>query len=67
MYRDFLDTALKDSKKELIKLERTLKVYESIGSGFDSLVKEYAQLTAEIDNRKWALSELKRAQGHGNH
>ncbi|XP_065065033.1 HAUS augmin-like complex subunit 4 isoform X2 [Rhopilema esculentum] len=64
--RDSLNTALKDSKKELIKLEQTLKVYESIGSGFDSLVKEYAQLTAEIDNRKWALSELKRAQGHEN-
>ena len=51
-----------ESKAELAKLEQNLRIYESVGSGFDSLVKEYARLTAEIDNRKWALAELERTR-----
>ena len=57
-----LEKAMTDSNAELVKLEQNLKIYESVGSGFDSLVKEYARLTAEIDNRKWALAELERTQ-----
>ena len=57
-----LEKAMTDSNAELVKLEQSMKIYESVGSGFDSLVKEYARLTAEIDNRKWALAELERTQ-----
>eukprot|EP00112_Aurelia_sp_Birch-Aquarium-sp1_P020231 Seg517.2 transcript_id=Seg517.2/GoldUCD/mRNA.D3Y31 product="HAUS augmin-like complex subunit 4" protein_id=Seg517.2/GoldUCD/D3Y31 len=64
--RELLDAALKESKSELVKIKETLMIYESVGPAFDSLVKQYAQLTAEIDNRKWALSELRRAQGSKN-
>ena len=31
--------------------------------GFDSLVQQYTTLMAEIDNKKWALSELRQNQG----
>ena len=30
--------------------------------GFDALVQQYAALMAEIDNKKWALSELRQTQ-----
>lgn len=60
--RDVLEKTMTDSKAVLVKLEKNLKIYESVGSGFDSLVKEYTRLTAEIDNRKWALAELERTQ-----
>jgi len=60
--RELLERAMAESKIELAKLEQNLSIYESFGSGFDSLVKEYARLTAEIDNRKWALAELERTQ-----
>ena len=65
--RDLLDTAMAESKSELAKLEKSLKVYESVGSGFESLIKEYARLTTEIDNRKWALTELERTKKMEQH
>lgn len=64
--RHLLDTALNESKTELTKLRYTLQIYESVGPGFESLVKQYVQLTAEIDNKRWALSELKRTQSLDN-
>ena len=39
-----------------------LIAYESVGMGFDALVQQYAALMAEIDNKKWALSELRQTQ-----
>ena len=60
--RNSLDVALQDSKTELARIKELLNVYESVGPGFEALVKQYTQLTAQIDNKKWALSELKRTQ-----
>ena len=39
-----------------------LVAYESVGMGFDTLVQQYGALMAEIDNKKWALSELRQTQ-----
>eukprot|EP00794_Sanderia_malayensis_P018655 gene18655-20536_t len=60
--RNVLETALAESKTELRTIRETLQVYESIGPDFVSIVKQYVKLTAEIDNKRWALSELKRTK-----
>ena len=38
---------------------QALKAYESVGLGFDALVREYTYLKEEIENKQWAIRELK--------
>ena len=38
---------------------QALKAYKSVGMGFDDLVQLYGDIIAEIDNKKWALTELR--------
>lgn len=38
---------------------QALQAYTSVGMGFDGLVQHYGDLLAEIDNKKWALTELR--------
>ena len=61
-FRTFLKDAEEESCAELHRLTQTLLAYESVGMGFDSLVEQYTALMAEIDNKKWALSELRQTQ-----
>ena len=61
-FRAYLKDAEEGSSAELHRLTQTLLAYESVGMGFDSLVQQYTTLMAEIDNKKWALSELRQTQ-----
>ncbi|XP_068721228.1 HAUS augmin-like complex subunit 4 isoform X2 [Montipora capricornis] len=58
----YLKVAEEQSAAELHRLNQMLVAYESVGMGFDSLVQQYGALMAEIDNKKWALSELQQTQ-----
>jgi len=58
----YLKDAEEESSGELLRLTQTLLAYESVGMGFDSLVQQYTTLMAEIDNKKWALTELRQSQ-----
>ena len=61
-FRAYLKDAEEESSAELHRLTQTLLAYESVGMGFDGLVQQYTTLMAEIDNKKWALSELRQNQ-----
>ena len=61
-FRAYLKDAEEESSAELHRLSQTLLAYESVGMGFDGLVQQYTTLMAEIDNKKWALSELRQNQ-----
>ena len=43
---------------------QSLKAYKSIGMGFDELVQLYGDIIAEIDNKKWALTELRHSDNN---
>ncbi len=58
-YRDEVHMKINDTKKDLGAVTQALKAYEGIGLGFDNLVREYTVIREEIDNKKWALRELK--------
>lgn len=60
--KDYLDIAEEESSTELLRSKQALKSYESVGMGYDALVQRFTHLTAEIDNKKWALSELRQTQ-----
>ena len=45
-------------------MTQSLKAYKSIGMGFDDLVQLYSDITAEIDNKKWALTELRHSDNN---
>lgn len=53
-----LDEEIKKTKKELKQTQYSLSAYESVGVTFTQLLNQYTQLTMDIDNKKWALSEL---------
>lgn len=47
------------TEEEIQKTQRSLKIYESIDDSFTQLLNEYTQLNIDIENKKWALAELK--------
>ncbi|XP_070576012.1 HAUS augmin-like complex subunit 4 isoform X2 [Ptychodera flava] len=49
---------IRDCESELGRLSQALQSYESLGMGFKEVVKQYGQLQEEIENKKWALTEL---------
>ena len=57
--RQSLESKENDTKKELHRVMQSLKAYKSIGMGFEELVQLYGDIIAEIDNKKWALTELR--------
>lgn len=57
--RHEVDSGIKDTQQEIQLVTQALAAYESIGMGFDSLVEEYTQLREEVENKKWAVRELK--------
>ncbi|KAK3085659.1 hypothetical protein FSP39_006782 [Pinctada imbricata] len=60
--RDHLDVALAEATKKRTQLQKLLETYQSVGMGFDDLVKEYGRLKEEVENKQWALSELKQSE-----
>jgi len=56
--RYHLADEMRQTEKDLKKTKQAVFMYESIGDTFTQLLKQYAQLTTELDNKKWALSEL---------
>ncbi|XP_041454233.1 HAUS augmin-like complex subunit 4 isoform X1 [Lytechinus variegatus] len=59
--RQHLEGAVQERKTDLMRHSQALKNYEAIGTGFEEIVNEYQELTAAIDNKKWALRELKQS------
>ena len=49
-------------KNELHHVLQSLNAYKSLGMGFDDLVQRYGDTIAEIDNKKWALTELRQSR-----
>ena len=48
-----------ETQHELSTTQHALKAYQAVGMGFDELVREYTQLRDEVDNKKWAVRELR--------
>ena len=59
--RHHLSRAIQDREVEVSRLGQALQAYQAIGMGFDQLVHEYEQLQAALDNKTWALTELKQS------
>ena len=57
--RKELDVTIRDTQSEVQQVSQVLAAYESIGMGFDSLVEEYTKLRDEVENKTWAVRELK--------
>jgi len=55
-----LNLSIDDTQKELTQTTVALRTYETVGAEFDSLVQQFTKLHAEIDNKKWAVQELRR-------
>jgi len=60
LYRSELDSSINDTENELSRVTAAVRSYESVGIEFDSLVDEFTRVRAEVDNRRWALHELKK-------
>ncbi|XP_053114863.1 HAUS augmin-like complex subunit 4 [Hemicordylus capensis] len=58
MIQDSLKAALCQEEQDLAISQKILSNYETLGSEFEELVKEYARLKAIIENRRWVLTEF---------
>ena len=58
LHRLHLEHEIRRTEKELKRTKQALFAYESIGDTFKQLLTQYSRLTTEIDNKKWALTEL---------
>ncbi|KAL8177217.1 UNVERIFIED_CONTAM: hypothetical protein K2H54_043407 [Gekko kuhli] len=56
--RDRLQAAIRQEEQDLAASRKILSSYEILGPEFEELVKEYAQLQAIIENRRWVLTEF---------
>jgi hypothetical protein len=54
-----LDEAVIDTDTELHTAQEALKAYEAVGMDFEMIVEEFTQLKLEVDNKKWALREIR--------
>ena len=59
VFRKNLNSAIQSHNEELYRLTQALKGYEGAGMGFDALVREYTYLQEQIENKSWAMNELK--------
>lgn len=55
-----LNLSVNETQQELSHVSKALQTYESVGMGFDAIVDEFTRLRDEIDNKKWAVHELKK-------
>ena len=58
-YRSALEEEIAKTNNKIQKTKSGLLMYESVGI-FNQLLNEFNNLTMEIDNKKWALTELQR-------
>lgn len=63
-YRKCLKSKYAETEREYSNVTQSLKAYESVGMGFDSLVNEYSRLKNEVENKHWALSEFQQSLEH---
>lgn len=56
--RDKLQTTIEQEEQNLATSRKILSNYEILGPEFEELVKEYTQLQAIIENRRWAVTEF---------
>lgn len=52
--------SISETKEELNRVSQLLETYEAVGMGFGDLVNQFMNLREEVDNKKWALHELKK-------
>ena len=57
--RNQLDVATLEVQHETSTTGHALRAYEAVGSGFDDLVRDFTKLREELENKKWAIRELK--------
>eukprot|EP00117_Sycon_ciliatum_P029601 scpid37745/ scgid23527/ HAUS augmin-like complex subunit 4 len=62
MVKHSLDQARSEVDAGHVASTAALSAYAGLGSGFDAIVEEYTRLQAELDNKRWALSELRHGQ-----
>lgn len=58
--RSELVKSISDTESELSRTTVAVQSYESVGREFESVVTEFTRLRSEIENRRWALHELRR-------
>jgi len=58
--RSVLEMSHEEAVQEYQRVTNKLVEYESVGMGFDKLAFEYSKLLNQIDEKKWALSQLQR-------
>ena len=58
--RSELDKSIADTEQALSRCSTSLRAYESVGSDFDAVVQEFTELRSVIENKRWALHELKK-------
>ncbi|XP_050395830.1 HAUS augmin-like complex subunit 4 [Patella vulgata] len=46
------------AEKDLSRISQALTAYDSVGMGFENLVDEYSKLRSELENKRWAMTEL---------
>ena len=51
-------SAHKKLEERLIQTQQVLGHYHNLGEEFSQLVRQYQEILAEIENKKWALNEL---------
>ncbi|KAH9495656.1 hypothetical protein Btru_015559 [Bulinus truncatus] len=56
----YLDEAIQQSESQLSATSYSLQAYHTIGTEFKTLVNQFSLLQNEIENRKWALSTLRK-------
>jgi len=58
--RSELDNSIASTERELSQCSAALRAYESVGADFDGIVQEFTRLRSDVDNKRWALHELKK-------
>ena len=58
--RSELDKSIANTERELSQSTTALRSYETVGTGFDAVVQEFTRLRSDIENKRWALHELKK-------
>ena len=57
-----LTKEIEETKSEKRSFSVLLDSYEAMGSEFPEMVDKYSKLKDEIENKKWALNEVKKSQ-----
>ena len=61
--RTHLLAAREHCQHQLLELKQIINGYQSIGEEFTQLLSEYIGLVTEIENKQWALNELRQSVG----